>query len=196
MGRGAQLQVEPGGGRQLLYGPRREPMPVPDPEPYERPAIPREIRRLLGKTLAEPEYYKSGIGRQKIKTGVREFDNQTTSLSGANMIGGTVITRPIRPARCPLPSGERARRGAMRDWDLEHFGTELPKEVLAAVREQCEQDHCLLSWVFHHTRAREEISHGFIVCDADHRFLRWFPSAEPRSRQVLETCLPYLAIRP
>jgi hypothetical protein len=154
----------------------------------------------LTRTLKEKVFFKGGRRRQRIASGLRVFDHQTSAISTGNVIGGTMSGVCIRPTATPFyPDGKRlAVPGQMREFDIAQLTPAPPAQVADFISRAADHSPCHAYAFFHHTRSGEMIVHGFIVTDEHHRFLRQFitPSRSMNSSFVLNFCAPYIAVCP
>ena len=151
----------------------------------------------LADVLKEKEFFTGGLGRQRILTGRKVFDQQTSAISTGNITCGTMNGVCVRATNTPFfPGVERAAtRGQMRDTDIATLRPGAPDHVVDFVREAADYGPCHLYSFFHTTASGNTVLYGFIVTDERHRFLRQFPTTFERD-PILDICAPYIAVRP
>jgi hypothetical protein len=182
-----------------LFGAGRGHAETPEPEALMLAPMAPEgpIPETLTDTLKVKEFFAGGRRRQRISTGLKVFDNQTSMISTGNQIGGTMNGVCVRATETPFyPDSKKvAVPGQMRDFDIDQLSPSLPPYVGEFIRKAADHGDCRAYAFFHHTCSGEEVLHGFIITDEHHRFLRTFVTALGSGR-ILDVCAPYVAVRP
>lgn len=139
--------------------------------------------------LFRPKEWHNG-NHQKINTGHKAFDRQTSMIGAGNHIGGTILSTHVRPhgeTKCGPVSFDP---GHLRAYDLNHFRN-LPNALREWFRRNPET-HCILYQFFHH-HGDHKITHGYAVTHADdHRLLFRWDTGHGKARNVVNECITYV----
>lgn len=128
-----------------------------------------------------------------VQTGNKTFDRQCDVVSHGNVVSRCQMSSYIRPTRCAFPSGEPAKDGQMRDFDLKHFKG-LPHGVQYVVRLHADNGVETILYEFRHWRGEHKVVHGYVLTEAKtNAVLSVMPSRYPKSSDVLTHVIPYIA---
>jgi hypothetical protein len=128
-----------------------------------------------------------------VQSGNKTFDRQCDIVAHGNVTARCQMSSHIRPTRCAFPSGEPAKDGQMRDFDLKHFKN-LPHGVQYLVRLHAGNGTETILYEFRHWRGEHKVVHGYVLTEAaTNVVLATMPSRFSKSYAVLQHVIPYIS---
>lgn len=129
-----------------------------------------------------------------IVTGHRTFDRQANLIALGDVTAKTQLSRHIREWNETVSvSGAGVQPGYLQNRDLEVFG-ELPQAVLTTIQETA-QDKPAILYKFFHTRAAQQIVHGYVLTGTDGELLgHWVVGPTYKSRDVIRKCMELVVV--
>lgn len=156
--------------------------------------------------------WKPGNMQWDVLTGHKTFDRQFTCPTIGSRLGGGQMSCGIRPTSETVgPVGQIKPPGYFWDYDIDWMFDRAPEQVRAYLRKAADIE-AVIAYEFHHytptfresqwsrqryrTGDQHKVVHGYVVTRAaDYRLLRvFYVGPNYKSRQVIDTILPYIAI--
>lgn len=137
--------------------------------------------------------------QQKIDTGWKAFDRQTTSISHGQVCGGTQMSKCIRSTSANWPLGQPAKPGEMRRYDLQSFEKihgYLPWSVINWLNMNADKEVILYEFS-HRSRKKKsdetkKVVHGYIITTYDGELLHRYDRRSDKSRKVMDVCQSFV----
>ncbi len=132
--------------------------------------------------------------KMEISTGLKAFDRQCKVVSTGNVISDTQKSSYIRSVGDTQCNGIKNSFGHLHEFDVRPFDG-VPDRLKAFL---ALQGRSVILYQFHHWTGpswrRRRILHGHIVTDGFYKLLAVVPVDRDKSRRILETVLPYIAL--